>query len=249
MSTLKKIALLIFASLCLQNSQAQETTKTEISFNSTDGITVYGDLYLIGDKEAPFIILFHQAGYSRGEYIETAPKFNKLGYNCLAIDARSGKTVNEVDNKTAAQAKEKGLETKYPDAMPDLEAAIKYVKEEHKPEDIVLIGSSYSSCLAIILASNTLGISSVLAFSPGEYFTYKGKKIQDYAKEVRCPVFITSAKSEITRWEKIFANLPETLAFSFKPSVQGKHGSRALWEKNVGHETYWEAVEEFLKQL
>lgn len=244
---MKTKILLLVLTFTFFKLQAQETTRTEISFKSADDITIYGDLYMTNDKEAAFIIMFHQAGYSRGEYRETAPKFNKLGYNCLAIDARSGSTVNGIDNKTAAEAKEKGLSTEYPDAMPDLQAAIKYVKDKHKSSEIVLIGSSYSSCLALILASNTLGISSVLAFSPGEYFEYKGKKIQDYAKEVRCPVFITSAKNEVTRWEKIYNNIPETLAFSFKPEVRGKHGSRALWEQNEGYESYWEAVEAFLK--
>ena len=47
---------------------------------------------------APVLVLFHQAGWSRGEYREIAPKLNELGYICLAIDQRSGKGVNGVAN-------------------------------------------------------------------------------------------------------------------------------------------------------
>ena len=32
------------------------------------------DLYIAHDASAPFILLFHQAGWSRGEYLEIAPK-------------------------------------------------------------------------------------------------------------------------------------------------------------------------------
>lgn len=239
------IVLLISFSFNL--AQAQNPTKSEISFKSANDISVVADLYLIEDKEAPFIILCHQAEYSRGEYIETAPKFNKLGYNCMAIDARSGGGVNGIENKTFNEANEKGLETNYPDAMPDIQAAVKYVKDKFSPDEIILVGSSYSASLAIIVASNTLGITNVLAFSPGEYFLYKGKKIQEYAKDVRCPIFITSAKNELNYWEDIIKNIPEPLAYSFKPKVKGIHGSRALWTSTEGYETYWEAVENFLK--
>ena len=85
-------------------SEAQQM----VTFFSSDGLTVTADLYL-KDKSYPFIILFHQANFSRGEYQETAPKLMKLGYNCLAVDLRSGKEVNFIKNETAAKAHEKNL--------------------------------------------------------------------------------------------------------------------------------------------
>ena len=80
-----------------------------INFPSKDGLSITADLYLI--KEAKDIILLcHQAGFSRGEYVETAKRLNKLGYSCLAIDQRSGKVVNGIVNQTAKLAIEKGVE-------------------------------------------------------------------------------------------------------------------------------------------
>jgi len=62
-----------------------------ITFPSHEGVTITADLYITNeDKNIPFIVLFHQAGFSRGEYREIAPKLNKLGFNCMAIDQRSG---------------------------------------------------------------------------------------------------------------------------------------------------------------
>ena len=50
--------------------------------------------------DAPLIVLCHQAGGSRGEYREIAPRLNKLGYQCLAIDQRAGGQVKGVVNET-----------------------------------------------------------------------------------------------------------------------------------------------------
>jgi hypothetical protein len=55
---------------------AEENTMQTITFQAADGLTATGDLYLTGDKAAPFILLFHQADYSRGEYRQIAPKLN-----------------------------------------------------------------------------------------------------------------------------------------------------------------------------
>lgn len=80
------------------------STKETISFPSKDGLEITADVYFTGDKSKPWILLCHQARWSRGEYNEIAPKLNALGFNCLATDQRSGKEVNGVTNETAARA-------------------------------------------------------------------------------------------------------------------------------------------------
>ncbi|MCK5453881.1 MAG: hypothetical protein KAJ16_05940, partial [Calditrichia bacterium] len=71
-----------------------------ITFPSQDGLPITADLYIVHGKEAPFILLFHQAGFSRGEYLNIAPVLNELGFNAMAIDQRSGKEVNGIVNET-----------------------------------------------------------------------------------------------------------------------------------------------------
>ena len=132
---------------------AEENTMKTITFEATDGLTVTGDLYLTGDDAAPFILLFHQADYSRGEYRQIAPKLNARGYNCLAVDQRSGRGVNDVVNETNKAAKAAGLQTNYADAYADLEGALQYVIAQYAPAKLIVWGSSYSSSLVLILAA------------------------------------------------------------------------------------------------
>ena len=235
--------LLIIISTTTAYTQAQKET---ITFSAEDNIKVTADIYLTDNKEAPFILLFHQANYSRGEYIEIAPKLNKLGFNCIAIDQRSGLKVNGVKNETHTNAKEKGKKTKYPDAFPDLEATLEYVKKNYSPKKILIWGSSYSSSLVFVLAAKHKEIAGLLSFSPGEYFEFEDKKIADWAAEVECPVFVTSSQKEGAKCSLIFKKAGNKSNVQYIPEVSGFHGSKALWEEKKGQEGYWKAVQLFL---
>jgi len=213
-----------------------------ISFNSKDGLKVTADLYLTDNPLNPFIILFHQAGWSRGEYTEIAPKLNALGYNCMAVDQRSGEKVNNIINETARRATEKSLSSNYPDALPDMLAAIEYVKANFKMKKLILWGSSYSSALVLKIAGDYPDIAdATLSFAPGEYFERFGQPedwITQSAKNIKIPVFITSAKNEHVYWKNIFDAIPTTTKQSFIPTTEGNHGSRALWEQFEDHQAY-----------
>ncbi|MCB0402715.1 MAG: alpha/beta hydrolase [Flavobacteriales bacterium] len=222
----------------------------KITFKSGDGLEVTADLYVTNPENSPFIILFHQAKWSRGEYQEIAPKLNKMGFNCMAVDQRSGEEINGVVNETYNRAVEKGLATSYIDALGDMHAAIDYVKAKYKNAGSLIIwGSSYSSALVLHIASERKDISGVLAFSPGEYFEDQGKSkdwITQSAKKITVPTFITSAKLEKKQWWDIAAQIPEQNRAYFLPTKLGKHGSRSLWSKFSDSGEYWEAVKGFL---
>ena len=131
------ILFLLFFNLTLSLAQSDAGFIGEtINFKADDGITVTADLYMEHESDAPFIILYHQAGYSRGEYREIAPKLNALGFNCMAVDQRSGDQVNGVINQTHKEALAANKPTKYLDALPDIEAAYLYVKFSVKPEKL-----------------------------------------------------------------------------------------------------------------
>ncbi len=244
------ISIIGFAISFSSLGQESDFTGKTIKIESADGIQVYADIYDIDVKEDyPVILLFHQAGYSRGEYRPIAPMLNELGYTCISIDQRSGNRVNGVINETHKQAKEKGLKTKYVDALPDLRAAIDYALNNYKNKEVILWGSSYSSSLVFILGTEYKDkVKAILSFSPGEYFKYNNKEIKDYSQLVECPVFITSSGSEKKDWEVIFEVI-KSKKHSYLPDFKGKHGSKALWESNEGNEKYWEEVKQFLKEI
>ena len=222
---------------------------------SMDGLQVAFDIYAPHPiASTPMILLCHQAGWSRGEYREIAPKLNQMGFNCFAIDQRSGGEVNDVVNKTNKLAVEQGKEVAFLDAEQDIIAALNYVRQpfvnsEQKPK-VILWGSSYSAALSLRIAGEHPElVDGVLAFAPGEYFERFGKPgdwIESSAKKIKVPAFITSAKDEQPNWQSIYDAIPGESKMMFVPETAGNHGSRALWEKFDDHESYWEATNKFL---
>ena len=232
------------------SAQAQQKEFTKVQFPSADGLQLTADLYLAKqDKQTPMILLCHQAGWSRGEYREIAPKLNKMGFNCMALDQRSGNAVNEVENETFKLAKQQKKATGFVDAEQDMIAALNHCRKNYAKGKLILWGSSYSSALSLRIAGeNPQLLDGVLAFAPGEYFARFGKPkdwITTSAAKIKAPVFITSAQDEFPRWKSIFEKIPGDKS-KFVPTTKGNHGSRALWAKFDDHEEYWKATRKFL---
>ena len=241
---------LLLALLFITTASSANATET-ISFKSADTLLITADRYTPHSSDtAPLIVLFHQAGSSRGEYNEIAPKLNKLGFNCIAVDLRSGEYSRGKDNETAIRAGKQNLPTSYADALPDIIAALKYARKNYANSKIIAWGSSYSAALVLKVAGDRPElIDGVLAFSPGEYFSHVGKSktwIRESAKNIKAPTFITSARSEAADWAPIYEVIDTASRRSFIPETTGKHGSKALWEKYDDSTAYWQAVTEFL---
>lgn len=248
-----KIIFLLLSVLVLSASSVISKDKKTITFKAEDGLEITADLYIEHELTKPFIVLYHQAGWSRGEYLEIAPRLNKMGFNCMAVDQRSGHAVNDIENETFKRAVKEDKATDYIAAYIDMEAALKYSKENYAKGKLIVWGSSYSSSLVIKLASDyTELIDGVLAFSPGEYFTDLGKSetfITQAAEKVKCPVFITSAKNEKENWQKIYDAIPGNSKSFFIPVDEGNHGSRALYMKYFDSGSYWLAAKTFLRKF
>ena len=230
---------------------AAERGFKEVDFPTAGGIHAHADIYSPKEKSSTLIILFHQAGWSRGEYREIAPKIVKLGYQVMAVDQRAGKAVNGVPNETHRRARKKKAGTNYLDAYADLVAALKYATKTLKPQRIIVWGSSYSAALVFRLAAEHPDeIAALVAFSPGEYFQkeHGTEYIQGFAKSVKDPVFVTSSKAERDKAKPIFDAVPVEKKILFTPASLGQHGSRALWEKGSDNDVYWAAVTAFLEE-
>jgi len=244
-------ARVIFFFIFILSTASFSKVKT-VTYKSQDGLLITADLYLTHKPNAPFIILFHQAGWSRGEYKEIAPKLNKLGYNSMAVDLRSGGKVNGVINQTHKLAIEQKKGTNYLDAIQDIVASIEYAKKNYAKGKLIIWGSSYSSALVLVVGSkHKKDVDGILSFSPGEYFEKSGKTktyITDNAKNITQPVFITSAKREYGNWKNIFAAIPSKNKSYFIPKSDGNHGSRVLWSKFDYSKEYWAAVKSFLNK-
>jgi dienelactone hydrolase len=230
------------------------TESLSITFKSADNVLITADSYAPHSlKTTPVIVLFHQAGSSRGEYNDIAPKLNGLGFNCFAVDLRSGEYSRGKDNETAIRASNAGLATSYADALPDIIAALQYARKQYPNSKVIAWGSSYSASLALKVAGDYPPlVDAVIAFSPGEYFSHLGKSktwIRDAAQKITVPTFITSSRNEAGDWRLIYDVINATKRRSFVPESAGKHGSKALWEKYDDSVAYWDAVTAFLNDF
>ena len=128
----------------------------EVSFETEDGVVVFGDWYSSGaDKGAPVILLFHQGGGdARGEYADIAPRLVANGFHVLAIDQRNGGEVFQSTNRTIGHMGADYVEPGYCDAYPDLVAALRYVRKHNYKGKLIAWGSSYSAALVFRLAAD-----------------------------------------------------------------------------------------------
>lgn len=220
----------------------------EFSFKSLDSaVTIYADVYFV-KQGAPMLLLCHMAGSSKGEYLETGPVFNKLGYNCIAINQRSGDSINNIRNNTAREARSKNLPVGYLDAEKDIESAINYIVKNYK-QKVILIGSSYSSSLVLKLAKSNPNVIASASFSPNEYFKIDKDHLKKSIKGLDKPVFITCSKEEIASTELIAKVVNQKKLTFFKPTCAGEHGSTALWKAQPCNGEYWKALTAFLNNI
>lgn len=233
-----------FLCLLLASLHIQAQAPQKITFPTPDGLLVTADLYLNDNRNAPVMVLCHQANWSRGEYVETAQRFRSLGYTCLAIDQRSGGAVNEVKNETNKLARELKLDTDYLSAEADIVTAVKYANTRFS-KPVVLVGSSYSASLAIKVGRDLDEVSAVIAFSPGEYFGEKLNVRKCLMGLTTKPVFITSSLEESAELKAMCEGMTNPKFLLFAPSNEGMHGSRTLWEANPTAQEYWDALDTF----
>ncbi len=212
-------------------------SQEKVSFFSSDSLKITADLYL-NDYQAPFILMFHQAESSRGEFKSIAPKLQKLGCNCLAVDLRCGGKINYVANETAIRAHNQYFPNRNIDALNDMKAALSYIRKFNR-KGVILFGSSYSASLALIMAKTTRDVKAVVAFSPGEYFRPE-ISVKDSISGLTIPIFVTSTDLEYNYITDILSGIDNKYKTIYKPDKgRGTHGAKALWDETQGSDEYW----------
>lgn len=242
MKTLKLIAVMTLAMISLDVA-AQE----KVTFKATDGLTITATRYEKSMSD-PYILLFHQAQWSRGEYNEIAKRLLKMGYNCLAVDLRSGGEVNYIQNETAVRAEKDGYSNSMLDAEKDIQAAINYAYKRTNRK-VILFGSAYSASLCLKVAKGNDRVHSVIAFSPGEFFKPQ-LVIQDAVRGLNKPVFAAGTQDEYQYVNDLLIDISPEMKTVFKPKGgQGEHGAAALWPKSDASNEYWFALMDFVRRI
>lgn len=234
-----------------KNTSKVETKITNIQnveFEASDGLKVNGNLYEV-DSKSPVILLCHMANRNKSEYNEIAKEFNRLGYTCLAIDQRSGGSNLGGINETNIRAKSKKLGTEYLDAKPDIQAAIDYLYNTYNTK-VILLGSSYSSGLALFEALENDKLKAVISMSPNDYYGDSVPSLGSVIPKINIPYFITASKQEAKNIKHFFNDieLSSTKVF-FEPEVNGMHGSMSLLKSTQSNDSYWKAIQIFLSKI
>jgi len=188
-------------------------------------------------------VLFHQARSSRGEYVLIAPQLQKAGYVCLAIDQRSGDHWSGIRNETAARARIENKPAAYIDARPDLDAAVAWIRAQGYTGKLAVVGSSYSSSLAIFLGADSKEVSAVVCFSPGDYLPPRGS-ILTAAKRLTKPTLIVCPPKEERQAQAVF----DPIAAEQKQIIvqpEGVHGASTL-DRSPTREDLWTQLLAFL---
>lgn len=256
--TLPSIICILFCSCPTgseKTTQVKDTVQTviqiaeKITFPSGDKLPITANLYFNPENKGPFIVLCHMAEFNKSEYREIAKKLLDIGYNCIAIDQRSGGETSGYENETKKEADKLELETGFLDAEKDIVAAVKYAYSTYN-EDIILWGSSYSASLALKVGKSNEHVMAIVAFSPGEYFMSDSLILKNYIRDINKPVFITSSRDEVN--DALIALIdaigPSNVTH-YRPKGKGEHGCMALWNDTPDNLEYWKAVKEFLKKL
>jgi dienelactone hydrolase len=224
-------------------------SKKKVEFPSKDGLIISADLYEV-DPDLPVVVLFHQAGYNKYEYADIAPRLNKIGFNALAIDQRAGGSFAGKQNETNNRAMHNGIENiEFLDAMQDMESAIDYLADRYQKK-VIVWGSSYSSGLALHIATQNKKVKAVISFSPGDYFGKSFPSLKTVLPKIEQPFLVTSSREEADELTKLLSEVDQSdLRSQYIPESEGFHGSKALWIDQDGAEEYWAAVTSFLDKI
>ena len=241
---MKKILLSIVGFLFALMCFGQKT----VTFLASDSLTVTADLYNTFSQSNKYMLLFHQAEYSRGEFEQTAIRLIKLNYNSLAVDLRYGNGVNFISNETAMLARSEGYPVTMMDCEKDILAAISYVYSIDSTAEIYLLGSSFSGSMCLKVAEDRSVIKAVIAYSPGEFFG--SFNVAEYISGLNIPTYIASSRSEYSYVADIAKNITSPTKILFRPeNSNGEHGSKALWWNSNANEEYWLSLLFFLKDF
>jgi pimeloyl-ACP methyl ester carboxylesterase len=169
-------------------------------------------------------------------------------YNVLAIDQRSGGTRFGGINRTVEQLERQ--DWGYCETYPDLQAALRFVRQQGFDGPLAVWGSSYSAGLVFQLgAENSDEVSAILGFSPASGGPMADCSLTPYLGDLKIPALALRPQREF-QIESVQAQMQDFQAHGVQTYVAdpGVHGSSMLNAERVGASTEatWEVVLEFL---
>lgn len=166
------------------------TAGKPVTFESEDGATLAGDLYL-AKPDAPAVVLVHRLFGERSEWAPLVESLRRADqrYTVLTFDLRGHGASKAPEKKPSADSKT--------ELARDVKAAIEHVlgATKEKARGVVLVGSSFGATLASLVAFDQPKVTALALVSPGA--AIRGVDLYRPYSEVRnLPTFIAGAEAD-----------------------------------------------------
>jgi pimeloyl-ACP methyl ester carboxylesterase len=222
------LSLLLALPLAADAGETARRTSLPVSFETSDGFVLKGDLTSATDTNAPVAILLHMYRSDRSAWAPLVPDLVAAGFTVLAIDQRAHgesqqRRGQRVDVATVPRAAFGELVR---DGVRDVEAAVRYLARQGQATDrIVLIGASYGCSVSLLSAEEVAGVRALVLLSPGT--NYFGVDVVEAASSFPGPLLVVAAEDDrnaVAGARMIAARHPG--ADDLEIYSSGEHGTR-----------------------
>jgi pimeloyl-ACP methyl ester carboxylesterase len=191
------LGLLLVLPLAVGAEEAGIELPLPVSFETSDGFVLKGDLTSAPDPKAPVAILLHMYRSDRGAWAPLVPDLLAAGFTVLAIDQRAhGESQQRRGERVdVASVPREAFGEFVRDGVRDVEAAARHLGRLGFATDrIVLIGASYGCSVALLSAAEVAGVRALVLLSPGtDYF---GVDVLEIAGGFPGPLLVVAAEDD-----------------------------------------------------
>ena len=191
------LSLLLALPLAAGAGETGRQRSLPVSFETSDGFVLKGDLTAAADVKAPVAILLHMYRSDRSAWAPLVPDLLAAGFTVLAIDQRAHgesqqRRGQRVDVATIPPAAFGELVR---DGVRDVKAAARYLARQGLATDrIVLIGASYGCSVSLLSAEEVAGVRALVLLSPGTH--YFGVDVVEAASSFPGPLLVVAAEDD-----------------------------------------------------
>ena len=151
---------MVLLSILLASPRA-EAAGTRVSFPSTDGVSIAGEIYEAASRPAPAVVLVHMLSRSRADWDGLPDRIRDAGITALAIDLRG-----HGQSSGSAQELQPMIE--------DVRAATRWLasRPNVRADQIAIVGASLGASLALLAALELPQVRAIALLSPS--LDYRG---------------------------------------------------------------------------
>ena len=191
------LCLLLALPLATGAEETRRPFSLPVSFETSDGFVLKGDLTSSADANAPVAILLHVYRSDRGAWAPLVPELAAAGFTVLAIDQRahgeSKQQRGERVDVASIPRTEFGELVRH--GVRDVRAAALYLAQQGLATDrIVLIGASYGCSVSLLSAEEVAGVRALVLLSPGT--NYFGVDVLEAASSFPGPLLVVAAEDD-----------------------------------------------------